>query len=355
LHSFDSGDPAKLLETAQWAFGQCPARRYALVLWSHGTAYWNQRDFAKITQQVRGDSADAQPTDRAAAETSLALFRTTLEDILREQSPDERAILFDDGTQHSLDTLQLDKVTQDIQQFIGQPLDLLGMDACLMGNIEVAYQLRKTVHHLVASEELVPASSWPYDQILGKLAAHPEMSAAELAKHIVQDYAAFYAASPPQAGDVTHIALDLSQIDPFVCAMKGLVEVLRPALDTYMPVLWKAQVETYATETQKARRDPSKFKYHLWDIASLTETLAQNSTDAAIRQAATQVYTLARSNPAILAEIHQGAWFDKIGGLSVYMAPTHQPELPLSKTYPRLAFPKATGWDKLLQDYKARM
>ena len=37
LSDFDSGDPARLIETAKVVFEQYPAERYGLVLWSHGT------------------------------------------------------------------------------------------------------------------------------------------------------------------------------------------------------------------------------------------------------------------------------------------------------------------------------
>ena len=73
LSDFDSGDPDALLETARWAFERCPARRYALVLWSHGSGWrpegreravpgqafsgWTPEEMARITHQVRGDNA----------------------------------------------------------------------------------------------------------------------------------------------------------------------------------------------------------------------------------------------------------------------------------------------------------
>src|SRR5512137_730297 len=35
LPSFDSGDGDALLDTVRWAFDQCPAEKYGLILWSH--------------------------------------------------------------------------------------------------------------------------------------------------------------------------------------------------------------------------------------------------------------------------------------------------------------------------------
>lgn len=67
----------------------------------------------------------------------------------------------DDGTGHSLDTIELGKVLAKATVVLGQPIDLLGMDACLMSSLEVAYQVQPYVHCLVGSEELDQATVGP--------------------------------------------------------------------------------------------------------------------------------------------------------------------------------------------------
>ena len=131
---------------------------------------------------------------------SQVLFRSTIAKMLAPAEPAERAVLFDDGTGHSLDTIELEHVVSRIQEIIGRPLELLGMDACLMASLEVAYQVRHSARFYVASEELVPGHSWPYDLIFGELAAHPEWTGAELSRAIVRHYTDFYRANPPRAG-----------------------------------------------------------------------------------------------------------------------------------------------------------
>ena len=85
-----------------------------------------------------------------------------------------------------------------MQETIGQPLDLLGMDACLMATLEVAYQVRNSVRYLVASEELVPGHSWPYDTIFGDLRVDPERTPAEVAVSVVQQYTELLHGFPAQ-------------------------------------------------------------------------------------------------------------------------------------------------------------
>ncbi len=357
MHAYDSGDPARLLETIKWAFEKCPAKRYGLVLWSHGSGYWDQKELIKIAKQARGEMAAIEAPERDGAARSMALFRTTLQHILAEPDAAERAILFDDGTGHSVDTLELAKVCAHAQQLIGQPIDLLGMDACVMATLEVAYELRESVRYLVASEELVPGRSWPYDTILSKLRAHPEMSGADLATQVVQDYAAYYAANPPllNGGDVTKVALDLARINELCAPVQALAAALRQHMPEEYKALWAAQYEAQIQETHNKRRNPklSKFGYHLWDVGSLAVRLAEKAQQPAVKAAAAAIGPALKPGAgAVLAEAHQGEWFDGIGGVSIYMAP---PRLPVSSAYGKLALAKDTGWGAMLKDYKAEI
>ena len=251
LGHIDSGDPDVLLETARWTFEQCPAEHYALVLWSHGSGWqpedrersagkqvfsgWTPEEMARIAHQVRGDSdvSEGETTERSKQPGSMAIFRTTLAKIFRIDDPAERAICFDDGSGHSLDTLELERVVREIHEMIGQPLDLLGMDTCVMATLEVAYQVRQHVRYLVASEELVPGRSWPYDTILGKLHSVPEKDPHDLSALIVQQYVEYYTQNQPSLnyGDVTKVALDLSRISELVQPVNKLSKALLADMD----------------------------------------------------------------------------------------------------------------------------
>src|SRR5262245_60467002 len=140
--TFDGGDPDALIQTAKWLFEKQPSERYALVLWSHGTG-WTPSEIAKIAMEARpGATNGDEPHERAVMPGALTLFRTTLRAMQKPQKRTERAILFDDGTGHSLDTLELYRVMRAVAKTIGQPIDLLGMDACLMASLEVAFQIK---------------------------------------------------------------------------------------------------------------------------------------------------------------------------------------------------------------------
>ena len=52
---------------------------------------------------------------------------------------------------------------------LGQKLDLLGFDSCVMGMLEVGYQFGYVAKTLIASEGSVPSAGWTYAKILGCL------------------------------------------------------------------------------------------------------------------------------------------------------------------------------------------
>lgn len=354
LADFDSGDPIRLIETAKWVFEQCPAERYGLILWSHGTG-WQPKEIQTVARQVRGDNKvdEKESTERSVALGSLALFRTTLAEMVKPEDRKERAILFDDGTGHSLDTLELAKVTQAIQEVIGQPLDLLGMDACLMATLEVAYQVRNSVRYVVASEELVPGHSWPYDTIFGDLRAHPEWTPAELAVYVVQQYTDYYKAFPPKAGDVTMVALDLGAIDKLANPVHDLAASLLDDMDNQADLLWQVQQQAEQKESRNDARKPNKFSYHLWDVGSVATRLLPITGNPTVQTAAQGVaQALKVGGPTVLAEGHAGAWFAGISGVSIYMMPPKKQDR-MSPYYAQLALARETAWHEMLCEYHA--
>jgi hypothetical protein len=352
LGSFDSGDPDGLIATAKWLFEMHPAERYGLVLWSHGSG-WEPSEIETVAAEARPGSKPgiAETRERSAMPGSRTLFRTTLREILKPPRAVERAILFDDGTGHSLDTIELARVTETIAKAVDQPLELLGMDACLMGNVEVAYELRKSVQCLVASEELVPGHSWPYEDIFKALKGEPAQSGAEFAALIVRRYVSFYTANPPRGGDVTKVAFDLSKLDNLVKPIDQIAELLTASMDTHADILWSVQQSTRDRETAQGKRKQSKFDYYLWDVGSLVSGLAASPKASAQVQQSCKLAlnSFAAGNGLLLAAGHLGEWFDGTSGFSTYLMPPGQRRM--SPTYSQLAYARDTHWHRMLLAY----
>lgn len=66
--------------------------------------------------------------------------------------------------------------------------DLIGFDACLMGNIEIAKTLSPFTDYVLGSEEIEPGNGWSYAEFLTELATNPSVSMDRVGKIIADNY-----------------------------------------------------------------------------------------------------------------------------------------------------------------------
>jgi hypothetical protein len=149
---------------------------------------------------------------------------------------------------------------------------------------------------------------------------------------------------------VTKVALDLGRIDPLQNAANGLAKALLEDIGRSSVALWAAQEATQERENPKKARKPSKFDYHLWDLGSVAAALEQtNDVSAAVKDAAAG--TAASLKPGagtVLAEAHEGRWFDGTSGVSIYLPVVNR----ISPWYAKLAFAADTQWHEMLVAYR---
>jgi hypothetical protein len=336
----DCGDPKVLLKFIKWAAEEYPAERYALILWNHGGG-WEPAEVDRIAKAMGTlDYTKAEGTERKSSSLGRAFFRTTWKKIMSLQTVQERAICSDDGSGHSLDTIELGKVLEQTVETLGQPLDLLGMDACLMSNLEVAYQARPFVRYIVASEENEPNNGWPYDRVLRYLVEHPDAETADLAKHIVREYVDSYT-EIAYSGPVTQSALDLSQVDVLTEPLDSLSDALVPRIGDAKREIGEALYNTSA----------NFWRGTLWDIAHFCAELAAETDDDDTRQAALAVKAALQpeSSAFVVAEAHHGDKVDQCGGTTIYLPPRilHK----VSRYYDELDYAQAHRWLAMLESY----
>ena len=137
------GDPQTLLRFINYTVTNYPAEKYALILWDHGGGY-----FGACWDEDNGDD--------------------------------------------NLNLSEIKEALAEAYSQLGVKINLLGFDACLMGNLEVAYAFRDYVDVVVFSQEYEPSDGWPYDSILSFLTSNPTVSADSLATTIVNEYINFY-------------------------------------------------------------------------------------------------------------------------------------------------------------------
>jgi hypothetical protein len=124
----------------------------------------------------------------------------------------------------------------------GKGIDVIGFDACLMGMIEVAYELRNDCSYMIASQELEPGDGWEYNLILEKF-IQTEMTAPDLLSSAVDAYAQHYSAY----ADCTLSGIDLSKVDQFMTAYDAFCDTLYSAINSaaiqtnVQDALWNAE------------------------------------------------------------------------------------------------------------------
>jgi hypothetical protein len=336
LPEVNTGDPAALADFLCWGAQNYPAEHYALVLWNHGSG-WKDEDVYQAAQRqgLEGQVPRGVARGLSSGRPGRALFRTSLETLVRESI--RRAILFDDTSADFLDNQEMRRVLQQAQEALGQPLDLIGFDACLMSMVEVHYQIRDLCRVAVSSQEVEPGNGWPYDQVLRCLTHNPAISAEELGQEIVRAYVEYYRQRQPNQSS-TQSAVSLERLDGLVQAVSGLGQALKENL---------SRPETMGLLFNALRFAQSFRDRDYIDLAYFCRTLLHYAPGGPVAPAAQQVLACFEGPQAVvLQNAHQGAGVENASGLSIYL-----PTRNLSPLYQDLEFAHAGAWDDFLQEF----
>jgi hypothetical protein len=286
LGELNMGDNSTLSSFVNWSMQTYPAQHYALILWDHGGSC------------ATGPGAcwdDTNPQDDCL----------TLEEIK--------------------------EALANITRIVGKKIDVLAFDACLMGTIEVAYQVRDHVNYMVASEETEPNDGCPYDMILTELAASPSMSPAQLASTIVTKYVSSYTDGLPNPEDAPHVtsaAFNLTKVDEAAVAVSQLAEAIIGDFNNSGGAVREAweQAETFSGD--------------FVDLYNFTQLLKDKVSNTTIKTKAGTV--LDTVNSLIISEGH-GTVHSNAHGVSIYYPKKYE-----KSSYIDLDFARDTLWDEFL-------
>ncbi len=344
LGATNTGDPQALRAFIAWAVTAYPADHYALVLWNHGSG-WKDDDIYQLSRS-RKSSAEAITARQARRfgqrRASRAFFSSTVAQLLEQPAP-TRGVLFDDSSRDFLDNTELASVLAFAAGVVGGKLDLLGMDACLMSMLEVAYQCRRSVRVLVGSQETEPAAGWPYHRVLGRLDAAPSMTPQELSIAVVQEYVASYEAGGA-AEVVTQSAMDLERADRAATALDGLSVALMSGL---------ADSRVAAGIRQARKEAQSFYDRDYLDLLSLATLFQRHCPSQAIYNAAQSLVALISpgvDGSMVLGARSLGRETAEAHGVSIYFPP----EGRVSPFYANLEISQTTRWNDFLEAYRAR-
>ena len=123
-------DPETLKDFIRWSAATCPAKKYALVLWDHGSG---------------------------------ALGGIIIDELFHD------------------DIMYLYELKEALDGS-GVQLEALVIDACLMANLETAWAVKDAAKWMVASEEIVPGRGTAVRDWLRELYTHPDCDGKQLGR-----------------------------------------------------------------------------------------------------------------------------------------------------------------------------
>lgn len=209
LGEVNMGQPVALREFIDWGVRAFPAQHYALVIWNHGSGW---KSSATRDPLVRGISYD-----------------------------------YTSGNNYIH--------TQDLPAALTSPapLDIVGFDACLMQQIEVAYEIRNSCRYIVGSEEDEPGPGYDYSTFLAPLVQNPTMTPLALADLIARRSVEIYGADTYS----TQSVIDTAELEGVAAALDTFSVALRNAAGGQGAALAAARVaaDTYSDYEYKDLAD----------------------------------------------------------------------------------------------------
>jgi len=273
-------------------------------------------------------------------------------------------LLKDESSKGSLTFNELKQVFSELKTDLnGKPIDILGMDNCLMSMGEICYELRGLAQIAVGCESYSPASGWPYREILERLRkdfAEPKAKKkslpAEAAKAIVEEYVNYYASYWMGGLSVTQSALDI-----------GKVEQFRKVVDKLAGELERELVKEHEKNQrrQKSKPSPSPFQDALvlahWeaqsyngesfvDLYDFCDCLERRLPSNSVGRSCQEVKKFLKSE-FVLKSCYSGSVYQYSYGVSMYF-----PWAEVANCYSNLDFIRGsadTGWGRFLKTYTA--
>lgn len=297
----DMGDPATLKKFLETGSSMYPAKHYAVIMEDHGTGW-------------PGACADESNGD------------------------------------NMLTTQEIGTVLTDASKTTGK-FELIGFDACLMANLEVAKAVAPAGHFMIASEELEPGSGWSYTELLNALNGHPQMTGDQLGRIIVDTYEASFAGQGAEGEGITLSVVALDQLPALETAVSNLGIQNQAALAKSGQPIWQKLARARSGAEEYGKKSTGEEGDKLYDLHHLSQTLQRNlpGTDTA------------RSADAVMAAIKNAVLYNKHGrgrpnanGISIYFPAEKEglTDKPFGKSdYTHTSFATISKWYPFLTVY----
>ena len=272
LGEINMGAPGTLESFIDWARDKYPAEHYALILWDHGGGW-------------KGGVCSDDSSDRDSL--SMGDLKQSLADVTSG----------------------------------GTTFDVIGIDACLMGGLEVACEIEDYASLFVASAERIPDYGWDYASILRPSDLGFSVDAETWAERLVASYGTYYTQHPQLVllRNQTLMDADLHYIGLLAEQVSGLADVLMANLASermHIAYAWNA--------SRHYSDDPlSTYYQDFLDLYDFCDELNARSSNAVIQLQAVAV--MSTILPIVLDSCWKNdAYWDTTDGqrcMSIYFPP----------------------------------
>jgi hypothetical protein len=235
----------------------------------------------------------------------------------------------------------LDKVAEKT----GVKPDIIAFDTCLMGQVEVANELKDSAKYLIASEETIGGDGFPYSEILPRIDAsisEGKTDPKDIAKIFIEE-----GENASEDATVTLSAIDLEAISTVVGAANTLAKHILEG---------KADIEDVSESIKYTQHysvgmspmEPYEDFRDLWDMADKMEN-NPNIKNRDIKQDLKELKKAVEA--AVVFEEHSDDEdYEGSHGISIY-APRRQKTVSVSlmEEYDQLMMSKRTKWNELIK------
>lgn len=133
-----------------------------------------------------------------------------------------RGVCWDESSGHHLSPHDVETSVASAESNVKRRVDVVGFDACMMGMVEVCYELKEVTDVVVGSEMVIPSYGWPYTQLMAYLSKDSTVDPYRLGGELVKEYVAFYPQSKVQLSAINETSIPnlAISLDNFANALK---------------------------------------------------------------------------------------------------------------------------------------
>jgi len=210
-----------------------------------------------------------------------------------EEDTDMKAIAWDETSGD--DCLYMDEVQQAISSNFSSSdkLDVIGFDACLMGTVEIAYEMKDLAEYMIASMANEWVYGWDYERLFSKMTMDDESRTDT--EYLVKLGVSTYRDSTKAYSNQTMSGVDLSKVDS-----------LKTFLDTFAATLYKEGSQSLIESTRDASisfygTTSYRVYYPYYDLGDFAERIYSSPLySSSLRSAASDLLT-ALGNTVVLS------------------------------------------------------